>query len=205
MELGNSWKANMSSASQETPYFMKTKNSFPHSQVPNTCSYPEPDISVHKPTPHFLLIYFNITFPSTPWFSKCYHFLRSSHSNPLRISSTLRATWFIHLMLLDLTTRIIFGVECRSLISSWCIRLYSLVTLSLLDLNILLNTLFSNTLSLLSSLSVTNQVSYPFKTTWKFTVIYTLIFILYFLITSRNCKSAMRKIPESDGPIGTLA
>jgi hypothetical protein len=39
--------------------------------------------------------------------------------------------------------------------------------LSLLGPNILLNTLFSNTLSLRSSLNVSDQISHPYKTTGK--------------------------------------
>jgi len=38
------------------------------------------------------------------------------------------------------------------------------------------NTLFSNTLSFLSSCSVNDQVSQPYKTTGKITVLYILIF-----------------------------
>jgi polysaccharide pyruvyl transferase WcaK-like protein len=49
--------------------------------------------------------------------------------------------------------------------------------LSLLGPNILLSTLFSNTLSLCSSLSVRDQVSHPYKITGKTTVLYTLIFV----------------------------
>jgi hypothetical protein len=45
--------------------------------------------------------------------------------------------------------------------------LHSPVTSSLLDPNILLNTLFSNTLSLRSSLNVSDQVSHPYKTAGK--------------------------------------
>jgi hypothetical protein len=47
---------------------------------------------------------------------------------------------------------------------------------TLLGLNILLNTLLSNTLSLRSSLNVRNQVSNPCKTTGKITVLCILIF-----------------------------
>ena len=43
--------------------------------------------------------------------------------------------------------------------------------------NILLITLFSNTLSLCFSLSVTDQVSHPYKTTGKIIVLCILIFI----------------------------
>jgi hypothetical protein len=64
-----------------------------------------------------------------------------------------------------LITRIIFGDQYRSLSSSLCSLLHSPVTPSLLGPNIPLSTLFSNTLSLCSSLSVTDQVSHPHKTT----------------------------------------
>jgi hypothetical protein len=77
-----------------------------------------------------------------------------------------------------LITWIIFGDEYRSLSSSLCSLLYSPVASSLLGPNILLSTLFSNTLSLCSSLSVRNQVSHPYKTTGKTTGLYTLIFVL---------------------------
>ena len=51
------------------------------------------------------------------------------------------------------------------------------VTSSLLASNILLSTLFSNSLSLRSFLCASDQVSHPHKTTDKITVLYTLIFI----------------------------
>jgi hypothetical protein len=56
-----------------------------------------------------------------------------------------------------LITRIKFGDEYRSLSSSLCSLLQSPVASSLLGPNILLSTLFSNTLSLCSSLSVRDQ------------------------------------------------
>jgi len=46
---------------------------------------------------------------------------------------------------------------------SLCSFLHSPVTSSLLGQNILLNTLFSNTLSPLSSLNISDQVSHPYK------------------------------------------
>jgi hypothetical protein len=48
--------------------------------------------------------------------------------------------------------------------------------LSLLGPNILLKTLFSNTLGLRSSLNVSDQVSHPYKTTSKIIILYILIF-----------------------------
>jgi len=64
----------------------------------------------------------------------------------------------------------------RSLNSSLCSFLHSPVTSSFLGPNIFLSTLFSNTVSLCSSLNVGDQVSHPYKTTGKVIVLYTLIF-----------------------------
>jgi hypothetical protein len=79
-------------------------------------------------------------------------------------------------MLLDFITRTILGEEYRSFSSALCNLLHSPVTSSLLGPNILLNTIFSNTLSFLSSLYVSDQVSHPYKTTGKIIVLYILIF-----------------------------
>ena len=49
--------------------------------------------------------------------------------------STIRATWPAHLILLDFTTRTIFGKEYRSLNSSLCNFLHSPITSSLLGPN----------------------------------------------------------------------
>ena len=83
-----------------------------------------------------------------------------------------------HLILLDFITRTILGEEYKSFSSSLCNLPHYPVTSSLLGPNILINTLFSNTLSFLSSRSVNDQVSYPYpyKTTGKITVLYILIF-----------------------------
>ena len=81
-----------------------------------------------------------------------------------------------HLILLDFITRTILDEGYRSLSSSLCNFLHSSVTPSLLGPNILLNTLFSKTLSLCSSLNVSDQVSHPYKTTGKILVLYILIF-----------------------------
>jgi len=39
---------------------MEPEGSLPHSQVPATCTYPEPDRSSSGPTSHFLKIHLNI-------------------------------------------------------------------------------------------------------------------------------------------------
>jgi hypothetical protein len=72
-----------------------------------------------------------------------------------------------------LMTRIILGDEYRSLSH----LLHSPVASSLLGPTSLLSTLFSNTLSRCSSLSVRDQVSHPYKPTCKTAVLYTLIFV----------------------------
>jgi hypothetical protein len=93
------------------------------------------------------------------------------HASPLPILATCPA----HLILLDFITHTILGEQYRSS-SSLCSFLHSPVASSLLGPNILLNTMFSNTLSFLSSRNVNDQVSHPFKTTGKIIVLYILIF-----------------------------
>ena len=62
--------------------------------------------------------------------------------------------------------------------SSLCIFLHSPVTPSLLGPNILLSALFSNTLSLFSSINVSDQVAHPYKT--------GKIIFLYISVTQSN-------------------
>ena len=88
----------------------------------------------------------------------------------------MRATCSVHLILFDFIIQTILGEQYRSLSSSLCSVLHCPVTSSRLSPNILLNTLFSNTLSLRSSLKVSDQASHPYKTTAKLTVLYILIF-----------------------------
>jgi len=53
---------------------------------------------------------------------------------------------------------------------------------SLLGPNIFLNTMFSNTLSFLSPLNVSDQVSHPYKTTGKIIVLYILIMMMMMMM-----------------------
>jgi hypothetical protein len=66
-----------------------------------------------------------------------------------------------------------------------CSLLYAHVTSSPLGPNIPLSTLFSNNLSLCSSLNVTVQVSHPHNTTGKIMVLCIFIY-LYILLDSKQ-------------------
>ena len=76
--------------------------------------------------------------------------------------SPIHATYSVDLILLYFITRTILGKVYRSLSSSLCSFPHSPVTSSLLGPSIL-NTPFSNTLSLGSSLNVSDQVSHQHK------------------------------------------
>jgi hypothetical protein len=75
---------------------------------------------------------------------------------------------------LDLIISIISGEEYKLGSSSLCRFLQSPVTSYLLSPNILLSTLFSNTLDLCSSLNVRDQVLHTYKTTGKITVLHIM-------------------------------
>jgi len=126
---------------------------------------------VHTTTSHFLQVHLNkihlrLFLPSGLFPSS---FLTKTLYTTLFYP--IRVTCPAHPILLDFITRTILGEEYRSLSSSLCSFLHFLVTSSLLGPNILVSTLFSDTLSLRSSLNVSDQVSHPYKTTGKIIVL----------------------------------
>ena len=150
---------------------MEPEVSLPHSQMPATCPYSESARSSPCPphptswrsililSSHLRLFLPSGLFPSgfphqypayTSPLPRIHYMPRQSHSSR-----------FYH------PNNIGWGVKVSS---SLCIFLHSFATSFLLGPNILLNTLFSNTLSLCSSLNVRNQVSHAYKTTGKIIV-----------------------------------
>ena len=123
---------------------------------------------VHTPTSHFLKIHLNIILSSTPGSPQWSLSLRFPHQNPVYVSPLPHKRYMPHP---SHSSRFYnpheLGREYRSFSSSFCSFLHSPVTSSLLSPNTLPNTLFSDTLSLRSSLNVSDQVSHPYTTIGK--------------------------------------
>jgi len=173
MEQSPSWEVNRFSATQEIPCILR--NSQFHYRIHN--SLPSVPIlsqidPVHPPDPtyrRFILILFShlrLGLPSCLFPSGF-----PTKTLYTTLLSPIRATCPAQLILLCLITRTIFGEQYRLLSS------HSTVTSSLLRSNILINTLFPNTLSPRSTLNMSDQVSHPCRTIGKIIVLYILIFI----------------------------
>jgi hypothetical protein len=165
MKHSPSWEANWFSASQKIPYiFTEPEASLSHLQVLATCSFLSQIKPVHAPHPTswrsvlILSSHLHLGLPSGL-------FPSGFPTKPLYTPppSPIPVTCPTHLILLYLITHTTLGKEYKSLRHTLCSFLHSPVTLSLLGPNILLRTLFSYTLSLHSSLNVSDQVAHPHK------------------------------------------
>jgi hypothetical protein len=155
---------------------MEPQDSLVHSQALSTCPYPETDQSNQTPHPvsprsilisltHLCLGLSSGLFPSGFPTNYLYAFLFSPfllHAQPSYPPALddSNYTWQKH----------------KSRSSSLCSFLHSPVTSSLFGPNILLSTLFSNTLSLHSSLNFKDQVLHPCRTIGEIIVLCILIF-----------------------------
>jgi len=177
MEQSPSSEANWFWASQEIPCILwNTKIHYCIHRCPPAIPILSQINPVYTPTSHFLKIHLNIIFPSTPGSSKWFFSLRFPHQNPVYTSTLPHTCYMPRPSHLSFITRTILGEKYISLSSLLCSFLHSPITLSLLAPNILLSTLFSNTLNLHSSSNVSDQVSHPYKITGKIIVLYILIF-----------------------------
>ena len=124
------------------------------------------------PLSHFLEIHINIFLPSMPKSSKWSVPRRFSYQHHVCTSPLpLAAKRPAHFSFLDLITGIMFVEEYRS----WCSSLYSILhspaASSLLAPYIFIGVQFWKTLSLRSSLTMRDPISYSYQTTSKITVL----------------------------------
>ena len=159
---------------------MEPESSSPHSEQPATLPYPEPHPSSPWPPPPITLLECPFLYPHLRLGLPSGFFPSDLATKILYVHllSPIRATCPVQLICHYLITRIKFREQYRSLSSSFCSFLHSPVTLSLLGSNIF-STLFSDTLSLCSSLKVSDQVSHPYKTTDNIILLCILIFIFF--------------------------
>ena len=148
---------------------MEPEGSLPHSQEPAACPYSEPDQSTPCHIP-LLENPFNIILPSTPGSSQWSLSLRFPYQNPLHtsLSYTCYMSCPSQSSFFDRPNNIWWGVQTIKLLIMEFSPLR--VASSLLAPNILLSTLFSDTLSQLNrqTNTCTHLVFYLLKLIWNF-------------------------------------
>ena len=171
IEQTPSWESNWFSAIQEISRILW--NPKVHYRI-HKCPPPAPILSQLNPVRAPLSQYYSLIYA---WIFQVASFPHQYHlfTSPLPI----HATCPVHLIILDLITRTIFGGEYRSSCSSLCSFLHSPVTSSFLGPNNLFTIPYSNTLRLRSSLNVSDQVLHPYKQEREIIVLYILILILF--------------------------
>ena len=160
MEQSPSWESDKFSASQEI-----LRNPKVHYSI-HKCPPPVPILSqldpVHTPASHFLKIHLNIILPSKPGSPKWPLSLRFPYQNPVYASPLPNRCYTpcpSHSFLIDQPQNIWWRVRDHK---AHCHAVFSTpVTSPFLGSNIILSTIFSNTLSWHSSLVVRDQASHP--------------------------------------------
>ena len=175
-----SWAANWFAASQEIPRISRNPNVHyrTHKRPPPVSILDQPN-PIHIPTFYLLEIHSNIIHPYMPRSPQWSLSLRFPHQDPIHpplLTHTRHMPSPSHSSLFYHPHNIGWGVK-NHFSSSLCNVLHSPVTSSLLGRNIPINTIFSNTLSFLSSRNVSDQVSHPYKTTGKIIVLWKLAHI----------------------------
>ena len=180
MEQGPVWDDNRFSVSQEIPRILL--NPRVHCRF-HKCPPTVPILSqinpVHVPKFNILKIEINFNFLSKSGYSKRFLSLRSPHQVPVYTSPLPNICYMTPLHIIfffDLINQAVLGEEKRSFSFPLCSFLYTLVTSSLWGASSVFSTLLSNTLSLLSSFSMSDKFAHSHKTTGKIIILY-LIFI----------------------------
>ena len=164
-----SWEANWFATSQEIPRILRNPKvhyrTYKRPPPVSTLGQPNP---VHIPTSHLLKIHPNIIHPSTPRYPQWSPSFRFPHQDPIQpplLTHTRHMPSPSHSSRFYYPRNIGWGVQIIQLLVMQSPPFP--VTSSLLSPNILLNTMFSKTLSFFSSCNVSDQVSHPYKTTGK--------------------------------------